>query len=137
MKKVLVGGVFNIVHAGHLWFFRESKKYGDYLTVVVASDRTAKASKKYPVFPAEERKRNLEKIKIIDKVVVGDDLDFCKVIGEERPDVIVLGYDQKMDEKKISEECKEMGMRCEVIRLRTRKEGYSVSKLMKIRKKEQ
>lgn len=137
MKKVLVGGVFNLIHAGHLFFLKESKKFGDYLVVVVASDRTANASKDYPVFPAEERKRNLEKVGIVDKVVIGEDLDLYRVVKRENPEVIVLGFDQKMDERKIREECKKMGIECRVLRLKKRKKGYSVSKLMKIRKKEE
>ena len=39
-----------------------------------------------------------------DKVIIGDDKDFSKIIDDEKPDIIVLGYDQQLPqntEKKI------------------------------------
>ncbi|MBN2042976.1 MAG: adenylyltransferase/cytidyltransferase family protein [Candidatus Aenigmarchaeota archaeon] len=130
MKRVLVGGVFNIVHAGHLFFLREAKKFGDYLIVVLASDMTAVRNKRYPIFSSEKRKKILEKLKMVDKVVVGDNIDFLKVVRNEKPDVIVLGHDQKMSEKRLEQETKKLGIECKVIRMKKFRRGYSVSKIL-------
>ncbi|MCQ2372333.1 MAG: adenylyltransferase/cytidyltransferase family protein, partial [Akkermansia sp.] len=35
MKKVFVSGAFNVLHAGHIRFFEDAKKLGDYLIVSV------------------------------------------------------------------------------------------------------
>ena len=131
MKKVLVGGTFNIVHEGHCFFFEKSKAFGDYLIVVVSSDKTAKKTKKYPVRPDFERKQEVERVDIVDKAVIGDSVDFFKVIQKEKPDVIVLGYDQKMSEKMIRKNIKKSKMKCEVVRIKDYLKGYSASKLKK------
>lgn len=134
MTKVLVGGVFNIVHAGHLFFLKEAKKRGDKLVVVVASDRTAVLTKTYPLFSAEKRKKALEKTGVADRVVIGDDTDFMKVVEKEDPDVIVLGKDQKMSKKRLEKELRKRRLICRVVRLRRRKKGYSVSRILRKKK---
>lgn len=96
MKRVLAGGCFNKVHAGHLYFLKEAKKHGDFLVVVLTHDSR---NKEYGIL-AEERKKNLEKVGIVDKVVVGDPDDYMKVVRQERPQVIVLGWDQKLPVEK-------------------------------------
>ena len=99
MKKVLVGGVFNVIHPGHIFFLKEAKKFGDYLIVVIASDRTAG---KKAIFPAVMRKKMVDSLDFVDKVVIGSDTDKTAVIRKEKPHVIALGYDQKMDIKSFS-----------------------------------
>jgi FAD synthetase len=135
MKKVLVGGVFNIIHPGHMLFFREARKLGDYLVVVVASDKTATSTKSYKALPAQERKRNLEKAGVADKVVVGDEKNFFRVVKTERPDVIALGHDQKMDEADIRKALAVLGLKCDIVRIRKFLKGYSTSRMMKDKKK--
>ena len=41
MKRVLVIGVFNVLHPGHVRLFRFARECGDYLTVAVQSDKTS------------------------------------------------------------------------------------------------
>src|SRR3989338_1369707 len=94
MIKVLCGGRFNFPHKGHEYFLREAKKHGDYLIVVIAHD--AHNIKKSEIVEMQERKDNLEKLKIVDEVVIGDPEDFFKVVEKHRPQVIALGWDQKL-----------------------------------------
>ncbi len=131
MKKVLVGGVFNLIHKGHEFFLRKSKEYGDYLIVVVASNRTAYLTKKYPILDQRTRKKNLEATGIADKVVIGDEIDFMKVVRREKPNVIVLGHDQKMSEKELGVMLTREGIDCEVVRIKEVLKGYRTSKLIK------
>ncbi len=95
MKKIMVGGVFNLIHPGHIHFLNEAKSYGGYLVVVIASDETASGK---ILLPAKLRKRMVESIKCVDKVVIGNNGDRTKIIIKEKPDMIVLGYDQEMHE---------------------------------------
>ncbi|MBI4175997.1 MAG: adenylyltransferase/cytidyltransferase family protein [Candidatus Aenigmarchaeota archaeon] len=95
--KVMVGGKFNIIHPGHIWFLRKARAFGDELVVVLASDATIRNNGQPLVFPAKERKRVMESLSLVDRVLIGDEKDFFRVVEKERPDVIVLGYDQQAD----------------------------------------
>ena len=46
LKIVLAGGVFDIIHPGHINTLNAAKKLGDVLVVVVATDKTAVKMKK-------------------------------------------------------------------------------------------
>ncbi len=97
MKKVMVGGVFNIIHPGHEFFLNKALEFGDYLIVVIATDRTVMKHKGYLLKNEEERKKAMELLDIASEVVIGDDENLFKVVTIEKPDVIVLGYDQNLD----------------------------------------
>lgn len=95
IKKVLIFGTFDGIHPGHLFFLSEARKLG-LLNISLASDESVKLRKnRYPKNNALLRKVSLEKLKIADKVIIGDkkpgDWSPIKKIN---PDMIVLGYDQ-------------------------------------------
>jgi len=132
MKKVLVGGVFNVIHPGHELFLKKAKEIGDYLIIVVANNRTARLTKRYPVLDQKIRKKNLEKLGIADKVVIGDETDFMTVVRKEKPNVIVIGYDQRMSENELKKMLAKEGIDCEIIRIKDELKGHKTSKIMKI-----
>lgn len=97
--KVMGFGTFDGIHPGHMDFFRQLKDLGDEVCIVVARDRNIEKIKgRLPRFDESLRFKELEQIKLIDKVVLGDDEDFYKPVSDYQPDVIGLGYDQKADE---------------------------------------
>ena len=96
MIKVLVGGCFNKIHSGHIYFLNKAKALGNYLIVVLAHDKN---NKKPYAIPAVKRKRKLTALKIADKIVIGNPADFLKIVEKLKPDVIALGYDQKLSKK--------------------------------------
>jgi FAD synthetase len=110
MKKVLAGGAFNLIHPGHILFLRKARELGDFLVVVVASDKTVLRNKGYLLMPAEARKKVLEGLRMVDNVVIGDEKDFFKAVEREKPDIIALGYDQAL-EKKLRERIERSGIR--------------------------
>ena len=63
------------------------------MIVVIAHETHNK--KPRPV-KAEIRQRNVEKLGIADRVIVGHPDSFVKTVLEEKPDIIALGHDQKM-----------------------------------------
>lgn len=74
MKKiVLVTGGFDPVHSGHIEYFREAKKLGDWLVVGINSDAWLTRKKGKPFLPIWERVAILQGIKYIDQVVFFDD----------------------------------------------------------------
>ncbi len=96
MKKVLAFGTFDILHPGHTFMLKKAKKYGDHLTVIVARDATVcKVKGKKTLFNEKTRLKNLAQLNIADKVRLGCLGNKYRVITDEKPDVIALGYDQK------------------------------------------
>ena len=94
-SKVMVGGCFNSIHSGHIFFLKEAKKLGDTLIIVLTHDENN--NKPYAV-PVTNRKKKLEFLNIADKIVIGDACDKIEIVRELKPDVIVLGYDQTLPE---------------------------------------
>ncbi len=93
MVTVLLGGKFNKIHPGHEWLLKEAKKLGDKLVIILAND--IRNDRLYAL-TAKERKKNLEKTKLADVVVIGDIKECSKVVRKYKPEIIVLGYDQKL-----------------------------------------
>ena len=128
---VLVFGTFDIVHPGHLDFFRQARSFGDRLVVGLARDITVKKVKgRLPLHNENERKNALAQIDLINKVVLGDTKDYYQVLERVRPDVIALGYDQKIFVDKLADEIKKRGLAARVVRLKPfHPEKYKSSRL--------
>lgn len=133
MKKVLAFGTFDILHPGHKHALEEAKKYGDHLTVIVARDATVCHVKgKNPIFDEKIRLKNLKKLKIADKVRLGCLKNKYKVIADEGPDVIVLGYDQKHFVDNLKNSVKK---HVKIARLKPYKQNiYKSSKIRKLKR---
>ena len=97
MKKVLVFGIFNGVHKGHVSFFRHAKKHGDFLIVAVGqASASRKFKNKIPKFSLKDRIKFVREIKYVDRAIPGDiEQGTYKVIIREKPDIICLGWDQQ------------------------------------------
>ena len=109
MIKVMCTGTFDILHQGHLDYFRQAKQLGDYLVVVVARDSNAIKEGKQLRFREKERLEHVASQKIVDKAVLGNEGDKLKIVEQEKPDIICLGYDQG-DEEKLKEALAKRGV---------------------------
>lgn len=96
-KKVVIFGVFDGIHEGHLFLIKEAKKQGGHLVAIVARDSIIKELKgKLPKYNEEERIKKLLLVNDIDLVLLGDPkIETYNVLKEVKPDIIFLGYDQK------------------------------------------
>ena len=96
MKKVLVSGCFDLLHAGHIAFLKEASAYGA-LHVRVGSDENIKALKgKAPLFSQEERVYVLNSIDCVAEAAVSGGhgmLDFEPELEELKPEVFVVNED--------------------------------------------
>lgn len=95
MSKVMVFGTFDILHNGHFDFFKQARKYGNEVVAVVA--RNINTERYKGEFPDNDEKVRLAKLVesgAVDVARLGYLEDPYKIIREERPDVICLGYDQ-------------------------------------------
>ena len=103
-KIVLAGGVFDIIHPGHIHTLNDAKKLGDVLVVVVATDKTAiKMKKREPLHSAELRQELVSSLNMVDLCIIGDEEDIFKTVDLVKPQIIALGYDQTHQEKFITE----------------------------------
>lgn len=130
----MVFGTFDIFHKGHESFLQEAKKYGDYLIIVIARDKTVKqVKKKLPQNNEQARLQAVVKTCLADKVILGNLKDKYKVIEKHRPDVICLGYDQVAFTKKLREELQKFNLNnIKIIRLGSYKpDKYKSSKFKK------
>jgi len=123
MVKVMATGTFDLLHLGHIYYLREAKKLGDKLAVVVATDSTVRRLKHEPVNPEEIRLNLIKELKIVDEAFLGHEDDMYKIVGEIKPDIIALGFDQLHDENKIKSELKKRDINAKVVRLTEFKGG--------------
>ena len=130
----MASGVFDILHLGHIHYLKESKSFGDYLIVVVASDYTAKKHGKNLIFDENERKGLVSELKIVNETIIGHSTDdIFQTVNEIRPDIITLGYDQKFDDDYIENECEKLGLK--TIVKRTSPYDDTINSSSKIRQK--
>lgn len=116
-KVVFTNGCFDLLHAGHVWLFKEAKKLGDILIVAVNSDASLRRLKgpKRPVFPLKERLEILAAIEFIDVLTVFPQDTPQKIIALLRPDVLVKGGDWPLDQVVGRREVEESGGRVVLI----------------------
>ncbi len=118
MVRVMASGVFDIIHLGHLHYLEESKKLGDELVVVVATDSTVRKRKHEPVTPEKMRRELVASLKPVDKAVLGkEEGDIYEIVTELKPDVITIGFDQPFDEKVLEKELAKRGLKVKVVRM--------------------
>ena len=118
MKKVMVFGTFDGLHPGHLNFFEQAQKYGDYLIVVVARDKTVKKIKnRFPSRNEMERLRTLQRCKLINEARLGYENNPYGIIREINPDVICLGYNQKTFTENLPKELEKMSLSTKIYRM--------------------
>ena len=94
--RILAGGCFNKIHLGHIHFLQKSRlimgKKSE-LFVVLTNDKN---NRKKRAIKVGIRKKNLEALGIAVQVVIGAAVDYKKTMVKIKPDVIILGYDQKL-----------------------------------------
>jgi D-beta-D-heptose 7-phosphate kinase/D-beta-D-heptose 1-phosphate adenosyltransferase len=120
LKKVVVatGGGFDPLHEGHIRLFKEAKKLGDVLIVMLNSDeQLIKKKGKTFYLDQQERKEIIESIKYVDKVIIdpGKDVTCEEALKLIKPDILAKGGDRtpgNMAEIEIKV-CKELG--CKIV----------------------
>jgi len=120
LKVVLAGGVFDIIHPGHIHTLMAAKDLGDVLVVAIATDKTAeKMKKRRPLHSQDQRKMLVDALSVVDIGIVGNEEDLFKTVDLIRPQIIALGYDQVHQEKSITEGCKKINLNVTVARLQS------------------
>ena len=131
-KIVMIFGTFDIFHKGHVSFLKQARKWGDYLIVVVARDKTVKKVKgEFPQNKEKERAKVTGDSNLANEVILGSQTDKYAVIKKYQPAVICLGYDQKFFVDDLKNELAKIKLEnTEIIRLKSyQPQIYKSSKL--------
>ena len=121
IKVVLAGGVYDVLHLGHLAALTEAKTLGDVLVAVVATDITVEMLKgRKPIFPEEDRRALVEGIKPVDKAILGYEdvgMGYEQVLTDVQPDIVAFGYDQVNLEKSVREIIQRRKLNIQMVKL--------------------
>lgn len=103
MKKVFVSGCYDMLHSGHVAFFRQAASYGD-LYVGIGSDKTIEELKhRKTVYSEKERLYMVKSIRYVKDAFINPGsglLDFLDILDIVKPDVFVVNSDGGSDMKR-------------------------------------
>lgn len=106
-KIVAVSGGYDPLHIGHVRLFKEAKKLGDELVVILNNDNWLKKKKGFIFMPEQERKELIEALSVVDRVVISkhisnpEDMSVLNELRSVKPDIFANGGDRT--EKNIPE----------------------------------
>lgn len=111
MKKVFVSGCYDLLHSGHVEFFKQASQFGE-LYVGIGSDATYLEYKhRAPMFPQEERLFMVQSIKYVKEAYINAGngvIDFIPTLDLVKPDILVVNAEGGSDEKR--QLCAERGI---------------------------
>ena len=93
-RKVYVGMSADYIHAGHINIINESRKYGE-VTIGLLTDRAIASYKRVPLSTYDQRKKVVENIQGVVRVVPQDSLDYVENLKRYKPDYVVHADDWK------------------------------------------
>lgn len=110
-KKVFVSGCYDLLHSGHVEFFRQAAQYGD-LYVGIGSDKTIEGYKHHKtIYSEQERLFMVKSIRYVKDAYINQGsgiLDFLPTLDIVQPDILVVNSDGGNDDKR--RVCEERGM---------------------------
>ena len=111
MKKVFVSGCYDLLHSGHVEFFKQASQFGD-LYVGIGSDATYLEYKhRKPMFPQEERLFMVKNIKAVKEAYINEGsgvIDFIPTLDIVKPDIFVVNAEGGSPAKR--QLCEERGI---------------------------
>ena len=135
-KKVFVSGCYDLLHSGHVEFFRQAAQYGD-LYVGIGSDATILAYKHHKtVYSEQERLFMVKSIRYVKDAFINAGsgvMDFIPTVEALHPDILVVNEDGSSDEKRRF--CEEHGMEYIVLQ-RVPQEGLTARSSTDLKKTE-
>ena len=110
-KKVFVSGCYDLLHSGHVEFFRQAAEYGD-LYVGIGSDKTIEGYKHHKtIYSEQERLFMVKAIRYVKDAFINAGsgiMDFVPTIEALKPDILVVNSDGGNEDKR--KFCEEHGI---------------------------
>ena len=102
-KIVFVSGCYDLLHSGHVEFFRQASEYGD-LYVGIGSDVTIQEYKHHKtVYSEQERLFMVKSIRYVKDAFINAGsgiMDFIPTVDALKPDILLVNEDGSCDEKR-------------------------------------
>ena len=97
---VFTNGVFDILHAGHIFSLSQAAKEADFLIIGVNSDDSVKRLKgeQRPLNNQDSRALLLASLLMVDAVVIFEEDTPLELINSIKPDVLVKGGDYTIEQ---------------------------------------
>jgi FAD synthetase len=138
-KTVLAFGSFDLLHPGHLDYLSKARKLGDTLVVIVGRDDSIRRFKgRDPLFKEKDRVSMVGSLRMVERAVLGNRISdkngIYRILKRLRPDVIALGYDQRVDMAELKRRLRRYGLRSRIVRIKAgrRFASYKSSRLRKL-----
>ena len=116
-KRVFVSGCYDLLHSGHVEFFRQAAEYGD-LYVGIGSDKTYLGYKhRHTLYPEQERLFMVRSIRYVKEAYINAGsgvLDFLPTLDIVKPDIFVVNEDGASPDKQRI--CRERGIEYVVLK---------------------
>ena len=133
-KKVFVSGCYDLLHSGHVEFFRQAAEYGD-LYVGIGSDKTIEGYKHHKtIYSEQERLFMVKAIRYVKDAYINAGsgvMDFLPTLDIVHPDILVVNEDGSNEEKRRL--CEQRGMEYIVLR-RTPQAGLEARSSTELKK---
>ncbi|MBI5629495.1 MAG: adenylyltransferase/cytidyltransferase family protein [Elusimicrobia bacterium] len=111
-KTVFTAGCFNRLHKAHLRLLGAARAMGDRLVVVLSHDAH---NRKPNAVPAKLRRKRLKALGVADEILIGRPDSFARSLRQVRPDILVLGYDQRLPDAETEKAAAELGVEIKVL----------------------
>jgi len=123
--KVVVAGSFELLHPGHIELLKRAWELGRVHVIVARDTNIEKFKGRPPLVPEKQRLQVVSAVKYVSKAVIGSDKDMIEPLRALRPDIILLGPDQWVDETWLEKRLEEERISAKIVRLKKRFEcGY-------------
>ncbi|MBI1870551.1 MAG: adenylyltransferase/cytidyltransferase family protein [Chlamydiae bacterium] len=101
-KIVHCHGVFDLLHVGHLRYFKEAKAMGDILVVTLTPDRFVNRGPMRPVFTQDHRAEMIASLDVVDHVAINEWPTAVETIRCLKPHIYVKGPDYRDHQKDVT-----------------------------------
>jgi cytidyltransferase-like protein len=110
-KKVMVSGCYDLLHGGHVAFFKTAANYGDLYVSVGRDENLLMLKGKKPVFSEDERLYIVKSVRYVHDAFLGSGtglLDFEPDLVRLKPDIFIVNEDGHTPAKQ--DLCKRLGI---------------------------
>jgi cytidyltransferase-like protein len=115
-RKVLVSGCYDLLHAGHIAFFKTAAQFGRLFVAVGADENVRLLKGKAPYFSQEERVYIVNSVRYVENAFIATGsgmLDFEPDLKRIKPDVFVVNRDGHTHDKEAM--CKDLGIEYKIL----------------------